>query len=186
MKKTLAFVACACLVFMSLDWAVNSYAKLYPPEVPIVNPPLALRPRNWSQGRQENGSCMWASTIALLRWQEQYTLANRLRQTRGGGEVPSGFSARLAAAGVRHQVESDGSVEFLEWACRERYGAVVVIHGGAHAVCLVHMSAEAVYLLDTNSPKKYKRIPRQVFLRDWKKSGGWAFVPLYNPASPLP
>lgn len=129
---------------------------------------------------------MWASTISLLRWQEQYELADRIRRTRGGGEFRSQFSKRLNAIGVKHLAHSRGSAAFLEWACFTRHGAVVAVRKGAHAVTLVHLSADTAYLLDNQSPEKYQQIPRAEFLRNWREAGGWAFVPLYNPASPLP
>ena len=186
-KYLLLCLVAITLAAIAIDADLNGYAKVYPPELPIVNPPVTLRQRNWVLGSRENGSCMWASTITLLRWQEQYALADRLRRTRGGGELPSQFAKRLNTAGVKHVAHSAGSAAFLEWACLTRHGAVIVIGGkGDHAVNVVHMDESVVYLLDNNQPREYQVVPRDEFLRNWKKAGGWAFVPLYNPAAPLP
>jgi len=186
MKRLFVPLVVIALAAIAIDADLNSYAKVYPSEFPIVNVPTKLRQRNWIRGAPNNGSCLWASTISLLRWQEQYALADRIRLTRGGGEQPSQFSKRLYAANMRHVAHAKGNAAFLEWSCLTRHGAVVVIKNGEHAVTLVDLTAEAAYLLDNNYPEKFREISRDKFLREWREAGGWAFVPLYNPASPLP
>lgn len=89
---------------------------------------------------------------------------------------------------------TDGDVGFLEWACRTRRGACVVSHNGSHMETLVHLDSEQAALIDNNFPDKFRWLPREQFIREWRSgpkgpltgNGGWAFTPIYTPAAPLP
>jgi len=175
------------------DANVNSYVKVYPPEVPVVNIPLELRQANWVRGTPGNGSCTWASMISLLRWQEQYALANKILRTRSGGTWAREFDHYLLRLGVRCAYTKSGDIAFLERACITRRGAAVGVHPSrkvknvpTHMIILIHIDDEMVCLLDSNSPRKHYWVDRDKFVREWQKAGGLAFAPLYSPAAPLP
>jgi len=70
-------------------------------ERPIVNPPLKDRQKNWV-GNQREGSCVWASTITLLRWQGRYNTAERIRRKYGNGEWPDDWAKKMEKEGLRY------------------------------------------------------------------------------------
>jgi hypothetical protein len=154
-------------------------------ERPVVNLPEALRQKNWL-GNQGEGSCVWASTISLLRWQGRYETANWIRRNYGNGEWPDHWSELANKAGLRYAMTTNGDVEFLEWACRTRRGAGVTVMGGRHCVNLVHLDDKWACLLDNNAPQKYIWVARETFLAEWKASFGWGFAVVYTPCPPLP
>jgi hypothetical protein len=156
-------------------------------EAPTVNVPVRDREPNWI-GREGNGSCVHASFITLLRWQGKVDFADYWRGKYDSGETPSEFNRHLNAERVRYAVTTSGDVSFLEWALRTRRGACVVSHGGAHMETLVHLDATSAGLIDNNSPAKFRWIPREQFLAEWREgpNGGWAVTPVYTPAAPLP
>jgi hypothetical protein len=154
------------------------------PERPIVNLPAALRQSNWS-GSQGEGSCVHSTTVSLFRWQGRYKTAEHWKKY-GNGESPDGLAAKFDREGIRYAYVTNGDVRFLEWAIRTRRGCGVTVMGGAHYVALVHLDAKWACLLDNNSVEKYKWVPRESFLVEWKSSYGWACAVLYTPAPPLP
>ena len=154
-------------------------------ERPIVNVPMALRQENWV-GDQREGSCVHATMISLFRWQGRYNIANKWRQTYANGEWPIGLASKFDREGVRYAYTDKGDVAFLEWAISTRRGCGITIMGGAHMVALVHLDANWACLLDNNNVSKYKWVPRRTLIAEWKASHGWAVVPIYTPAAPLP
>ena len=154
-------------------------------ERPTVNLPLSMRQENWLGSRGE-GSCVWASTISLLRWQGRYQGADWVRRNYGGGEWPDDWAVKMNKAGLRYAFTTSADVEFLEWALRTRRGAAVTIMGGAHCVNLVHLDDDWVCLLDNNAVRRYQWVPRERFLAEWRASLGWGLAVIYTPAAPLP
>ena len=163
-------------------------------EIPAVNIPQALRVSNWSAWDGE-GSCAHAAIAALLNWQGQYDVARWWTDTYSGGETPAGLAAKANAIGLDFAETTDGDESFLEWAVNTRRGAVVAIRasylypdsGGYHAVCLVHMDAKDVGLLDNNDTRKIVWKSRDGFLREWQSNyWRWAVTPVYNPPPKLP
>jgi len=154
-------------------------------ERPVVNVPYAMRQENWLGSKRE-GSCAWAATISLLRWQGRYEMADWIRKNRGNGEWPEHMEAGLDSAGIRYAYTVDGDVEFLEWACRTRRGCGITVHGGAHMVALLHLDEEWACLLDNNAIQEFIWVPRESLIAEWKASHGWAVTPVYTPAAPLP
>jgi hypothetical protein len=53
-------------------------------------------------------------------------------------------------------------------------------------VNVVHLTDKWVGILDNNDVRKYKWIERASFMQNWHASEGWAFVPVFSPAAPLP
>jgi len=171
------------LTGIGIDSQINSYTKIYPVEVPTVNLPLSLRQSNWIE--HGYGSCVWASLISLLRWQDRDDLAATIDKNYGGGEYLPGIGKKLNAINVDYAV-ARGDQGFLEWACNTRRGAAVSIRYGGHMVALVHINDSYVCLLDNNNTAMYVWIPRDEFMENWRQSGGWAFTPVYSPVPPLP
>lgn len=154
-------------------------------ERPTVNLPMLLRQKNWI-GRAGQGSCTWASTISLLRWQGRYNTANWIRKNYGDGEWPEDWMQKAERIGLRYALVTNGDVSFLEWACRTRRGAAITVMGGKHMVDLVHLDDKWAALLDNNATAAYIWVPRETLIAEWKASYGWALTPIYTPAAPLP
>ena len=152
---------------------------------PVVNVPKTDRQSNWL-GSQREGSCVYASMISLLRWQNRYETAKTLRNRYGNGEMPTGLAANLDREGIRYAYVTNGDVKFLEWAVRTRRGAAVTVMGGRHMICLVHLDSKVAILLDNNRVDNFIVVPREVFLAEWRASMGWAVTPIYAPAAPAP
>lgn len=182
MTKLFWFIIVLLCLLVIVSSSGVTYYKNYPEEHPVVNLPLSLRQENYTEG----GSCVWATTISLLRWQGQYELADWIRKARSGGVFTSELFDTIDKAGLKFSSTNNGDVSFLEWACQTRRGAAIVINGGAHMVTLVDMDEYRVCILDNNSIEQYKWLSRTVVLKEWKQSGGIAFTPVYSPASPLP
>lgn len=153
-------------------------------EIPTVNLPVELRQENWF-GNQGQGSCVYAASVSLLRWQGQTAKARRLLAY-GNGAGPTSFKQVLNAEGIQFAQTRTGDEAFLELACKTRRGAAVVVDGGRHMVALVYLDHEYAGILDNNQIDRFSYIPRKVFMADWKISGGWAVAFLGPPTPPQP
>jgi predicted small lipoprotein YifL/ABC-type bacteriocin/lantibiotic exporter with double-glycine peptidase domain len=155
-------------------------------ERPTVNLPRDLRQGNWRGPNKNEGSCTWASLISLLRWQGRYNTANWVRENCGDGEWATTMASQLNDIDVRYAYVTNGDVKFLEWACATRRGCAITVQGGKHMVALVHLDDQWAALLDNNDVSRYRWIPRETLIAEWKASNGWAITPIYTPAAPLP
>ena len=79
-------------------------------ERPQVNLPHELREWNWG-----GGSCVHASHVMALRWQNQLELAQWWRATFSGEESYHGLTSKMERAGVPYLATHTGDVDFLEW-----------------------------------------------------------------------
>lgn len=147
---------------------------------PVVDLPPSLRTSNWG-----GGSCVHASTVHLLHWQGLHELAEWWRQTYSGGEYSTRLHSRMEAARLRYAYTTSGDVAFLEWALRTRRGAGITYFPN-HAVNLVHLDHERAGVLDNNRVERVIWIPRDEFLQNWKRYGGWAWTVVYDPPPPVP
>lgn len=183
--KPLFLVLILALVALVFESGADVQLTSTPRERPVVNVPKTDRQSNWL-GSQREGSCVYASMISLLRWQNRYGAAKTLRNRYGNGEMPTGLAANLDREGIRYAYVTNGDVKFLEWAVRTRRGAAVTVMGGRHVVCLVHLDSKVAILLDNNRIDNFIVVPREVFLAEWRASMGWATTPIYAPAAPAP
>lgn len=181
MKQTL-YVAVLLALFSGCEQAVRTENKPVTSERPIVNLPVSMRQHNWTR----EGSCVHATLVSLLRWQDRPSTADWWRRTHAGGENPYSFAAQLERDGIRYAQITSGDVGFLEWACATRRGCGITVRGGRHMVALVHLDSEWACLMDNNSPEKYIWLPRETVIAEWHASNGWAVTPIYTPAAPLP
>jgi len=156
----------------AVDWAEAGQ------EVPAMNLPLQLRQHNWG-----GGSCVHASTVMCLRWQQQFEMADYWRKTYSGGESLDGLAAKLDANGVRYAFTSSGDPAFLEWATRTRRGAVI-FYFPSHSICFVGHQGDQAWLLDNNREDHYLQVPWDTFVTNWKGYGGVALTPIYVPPPP--
>lgn len=150
-----------------------------------INLPAAWRKKNWI-GDRGQGSCVHASLVHLFHWQGRHDLADWWSAHYANGETAAGLANKLEAAGVRFAETRSGDEAFLEWAIRTRRGAAVVVQNGAHMVNLVGLDRDHAQILDSNSPARIESWPRERFVGDWKRSGGWAVTPVGTPAAPDP
>lgn len=150
-----------------------------PREIPAVNLPLEWRCKNYN-----GGSCVCASTISVLRWQNRLDLADALRKICSGGQSASSIQRHVNAIGVRFACTTSGDVAFLDWACRTRRGATI-FWKPSHSCTLVDLTATHAVVLDNNHVDRYEYTPRDEFIRRWKGFGGFALTPLLPPSPPL-
>lgn len=181
MKRVILVAALA----LSQCWPCEAQQPLVVQERPVVNIPLGLRQENWL-GKQGEGSCVWASTVSLLRWQGRYNAADWVRENCGDGQSVGSHVYQMEKIGLRYAFITNGNVKFLEWCCRTRRGAGVVVMGGVHMVNLVHLDSQWACILDNNNVSRYYWVPREKFLSEWRTSGGLAFTVVYSPAAPMP
>ena len=181
----LSLVLTGCDVVVHLGEPDKGRTPVPKVDYPTVNLPVSLRQMNWL-GNMDEGSCVHATIISLLRWQGRPATADYWRRHYGNGEWPEDLAAKFDREGVRYAYTKDGDVAFLDWACSTRRGCGVTVMGGKHMVALVHFDAEWAGILDNNDINKVTWVPRDTFVAEWQNSNGWAVTPVYNPAPPLP
>jgi ABC-type bacteriocin/lantibiotic exporter with double-glycine peptidase domain len=152
---------------------------------PVVDLPPALRQSNWV-GSQGQGSCVFASTISLLNWQNRPKTAKWIRNNYGNGSGPTDTAEKFDRIGLRYAMTTTGDVKFLEWSMRTRRGCAVVVRGGSHFVCLVSLDAKRAAIMDNNDVGNIKWVTREAFLSEWVASGGWSLAVVYSPPAPKP
>jgi hypothetical protein len=157
-------------------------------EVPVVDLPTVLREWNWTD-RNGSGSCVHASTVYHLRWQNQLELARQWRQTYAGGETATSIQRLWAGSQIPYVATEAGDPDFLDWATRTRRGAIIWFFP-RHCVHFCGWSTidgrTYALLCDNNRVERYLRVPREEFIRRWREYGGFAATALFAPAPPLP
>ena len=149
--------------------------RIAPADAITIDIPLSDRQRNY-----HGGSCVHASMATLFRWQGQPEIADWWILNHRGGENWQGLSRALNASGYDYSQTTAGDVAFLEWAIRTRRGAAVT-WGGGHMVCLVELDEKRAGLIDNNRVGRIIWQPRTQFIAEWRRRGGWAVTPVYNP-----
>ena len=149
--------------------------------VPPMDLPVELRESNYGSG----GSCVHASMVACLRWQNLHKLADWWRGRYSGGEGIGGLASKAEAAGLRFAYTRQGDSQFLEWCSRTRRGAVIFYYENHSIVFCGFVGNEAV-VMDNNRVDRLTRIPKQDFIRRWRSYGGVALTPVYSPDPPRP
>lgn len=164
-----------------------------PPQL-VDNPPFqlprALRQENWRAQGTGEGSCVIASTISMVRWQQQYELAAYLRQKHEGGQTASGIQSHLTRARVPFVCTETADPNFLEWATVSRRGAIIWFFP-YHCVTFCGFGKgpagnQVAWILDNNRTERFIPIEKSEFLRRWAGYGGFALTTLYEPAPPTP
>jgi len=178
-------IVLALLLFVSIGCDVVQPHRPVKKEYPTVNVPFAMRQSNWI-GSQNQGSCVHASMISLFRWQNRLNMAAYWRQTYGNGETPTSVVIKFENEKIRYAYVTNGDVRFLEWACQTRRGCGITVEGGDHMVTLVHLDAKWAAILDNNNVSKFRWVPRETLIAEWKASHGWAVTIIYTPSAPLP
>lgn len=156
----------------------------------LADVPPELRQRNWPAARDGSGSCVNASTITILRFMGFEDHAKWWRENFEGGEWDTSHVTHLQASGLMFAFvsdEPDGGEAFLEWCSRNRLPAGIFF-GQAHAQnFLGYMDGgKTAVVLDNNNPDVLMFYPREEFLREWHRCGGFAWSFVYKPAPPWP
>lgn len=178
MKTIILALALLTPLSLPLDYRAATVER--PVERPTVNLPVNLRQRNWI-GDENYGSCVWATTMSLLRWEGRDDLAREIGRTCGNGAGPSTHGRVMDKLGIAYAMTDSGDERFLEWALRTRRGAGVACENGAHCVALVYLDSKQACIMDNNDPANYRWMSREDFVTDWRNSGGWAFALLIGP-----
>jgi hypothetical protein len=166
------------------------------PESPVVNLPVEMRIRNWTD-RSGAGSCVHASTAMLLKWLGEVELAKKWQKTYAGGETAISILKYWSAAGIPYcstlnarTYECSGDPAFLRWASNTRRGAIIWWKP-SHCCLFVGIEKingrEYAIILDNNTPNKYDEpVPLEEFITLWRRCGGFAATPVLTPTGPLP
>lgn len=151
--------------------------------------PSLRQVNNWG-----NGSCVFATSISLLRWPGDPKLnhiADEWRRKYSGGEATAEepHTRKMDASGLRYVVTTDGDARLIEWAVATRRGCGVA-YPRRHCVAVVgrvrHNGQDCVVLLDNNHVRTFDYVPWQEFISHWKSLGGRAFAFVYVPPPPTP
>lgn len=161
-------------------------------EVPAANVPASLRYRNWPD-RNGSGSCVIASSCSLFEWANRPDLARKFRQSYAGGQTESSIKAKYRDNQIQYVAPSRdqdyGDPALLEWASATRRAAIIWYFPN-HCVTFCGFSQwqgkEVAWLLDNNRTERFIPIPKNQFISEWRKYGGFAAVPLLTPAPSLP
>ena len=104
-------------------------------EYPTVNLPISLRQSNWL-GSKNEGSCVHATMISLLRWQNRPGTADYWRQHYGNGEWPEDLAKKFDHEGVRYAYVTNGDPAFLGMGLLDTSRVWRDCHGGQAHGCL--------------------------------------------------
>ncbi len=150
---------------------------------PAVNLPVAMRQTNWLH--QGQGSCVIASLISHVRWQNDENVAQRLRRGYGGGQTANSIQLICRKERLQFEANEAGDVEFLKWASRTRRGAIIW-YGRAHCMTFCGFGIKngdtVAVVLDNNRIKTPIAVPVNDFVRNWRGFGGFALTVLGAPA----
>jgi len=149
--------------------------------IPPADFPAEIRTKNYGRG----GSCMHASMITLLRWHGLDDWADWWRSRYAHGESGRGLIHKAEAAGLRIAYEANGDTAFLEWCSRTRRGAVMP-YMSKHALNFVRFEGDRAVLLNNNHVGEYLYVPREKFVKEWQRRGGFALTLVYPTATPPP
>lgn len=186
MKKFLILL----LLALSLD--TSTYI---PPSRPAIKITQEDRQQNWLDFFDQ-GSCVHASMVMLLRYQGRDDAADWWLRNFAGGEKHHTFISKLEFFKVPYATTfRRNDVAFLEWAIKINRGCMVTtgrydkdlgrIRWGNHMIVLVHIDAAEVALIDSNNPNKLIWMDREQFLKEWSLSNSWATtVLLSTPRAP--
>ena len=167
-------------------------AKVQAPEAPVQ-----VQLRKWPaqpvidiavEQRQRNpdGSCVHCSWVTTLNHQRMYEMADDWFATYRRGESSSGLRRKASAEGIPFADTTSGDVAFVDWAIRTRRGCLVNDKPN-HVRTLVGLDPAGTpgakaWVLDNNgNAKKLHEYGREEWIRMWKRRGGWAAAPLYDP-----
>ena len=181
----LSLVLTGCDVVVHLGEPDMGRTPAVKTEYPTVNLPIPARQSNWL-GSKNEGSCVHATMISLLRWQNRPGMADYWRHTMAMASGLKTLLRSLTTMGYGTPTLQMAILRFLEWACSTRRGCGVTVMGGKHMIALVHLDSEWAGILDNNDIDTITWVPRDTFMAEWQNSNGWAVTPIYSPAPPLP
>lgn len=195
MKTQLPIFILVLLCLAGCDEQPSIEVRLLPrPKAAADNPPFqlpqSLRQRNWVSKTNGEGSCVIASTVSLVRWQQQFELAEYLRNKYSGGQTASSIQSYLTQARVPFVCTETADPRFLEWATQCRRGAIIWFFP-FHCVTFAGFGTDSTgrpvaWILDNNRPERFIPVEKSEFLRRWAGYGGFALTTLYEPAPPTP
>lgn len=158
-----------------------------PREIPVANLPEKLREWNWTDSGG-SGSCVHASTVYHLRWQNQIEWAQWWRDNHAGGETDSSIRRYLDRAGLEYEYTLNADPEFLQKATDSRRGAIIWFYPYhcVHFCGLAEVDGRKyAFICDNNRVEQYIRVEFSEFVRRWKEYGGFALsVTSFSPVPP--
>jgi hypothetical protein len=144
---------------------------------------------NLRQLNYNGGSCVYASLCIVLDWQHRSDLSNRLRHNYSGAASQGDLIRACESLGINYAYTIKGDPEFLEWCDRTNRGAAIFYfnnHAVTFAGYITRDKQKYAWLIDNNAPSKYIEVPKNQFIAEWKKYGGFALTSVYSPSPPKP
>lgn len=185
----LKLISLVVVVLLSLG-CDQQYQRLQSPgwEAPIVALPAELRQRNWL-GSQGEGSCVHASLVTHLRWQNQLDLADAWRRSYGNGEYGQRLRDKLQANQIKFAFTNEANPAFLDWAHHTRRGCILwwkQNHCCTFAGYVTDGRTVWCVIIDNNHPERLEFTERNEFIRRWEAFGGFGLAVMGDPIGPLP
>jgi hypothetical protein len=139
---------------------------------PVVDPPAEHRQPNWLSYRR--GSCAWATCCTVLNSQGRPDLAEYVKTRHGGPASYVDVGNAMSAAGIalRQSANPDTCEAFIDQ-CMSEGGDKI---NGDHFVTVVHADAYEVGFIDPNDTSLIEYVPREDFLAECKRCGGWVLT----------
>ncbi len=151
--------------------------------------PVTLRQKNWI-GRKGAGSCYHAATHDVLFGQDMPEMAEWWKQTYGDGEWTHKLIKKMQQANLRVAFTDDGNETFLQWCSMTGRPAAITWRGlnspSGHAITFNGFYRGQAYITNNNNPEQMECLPKAVFLRIWRRSGGDAVSVIHTPLAPKP
>jgi hypothetical protein len=181
----------ACLVAIGCTSKAQYRALSRPTkiETPAINPPFEIRQSN-RRGPKGEGSCVHASLVSMLNWQNQFELSNWWWNNYGDGEWTDQLKRRLDAAEVPYAFTEKANIKILDDAHASRRGAIIWWKP-SHCCTFVGWAKdrngkEYAAILDNNKTQSFEYVERNQFHKQWAGYGGFALTTLYDPpAAPI-
>lgn len=194
MRGQYSWWLCVILAICQYGCIENRWRALPCPavEIPAANVPVALRYKNWPD-RTGSGSCVIASSCAVFEWSNRPDLASKFRKTYAGGQTESSIKSKYRASNIPYvapdQDHEYGDPALLQWASDTRRAAIIWYFPN-HCVTFCGFSKwqgrEVAWLLDNNRIERFIPIPKDQFITEWRKYGGFCAIPILTPAPSLP
>ena len=184
----------ACCVCLLTGCTEQRWQEVLSPvaEVPAANIPTKLRQTNWPD-KYGSGSCVIASSCSVFEWSNRPDLAAKFRRSYAGGQTENSIKKKYRENGLQFLApERDneyGDPGYLQWVSDTRR-ACIIWYFENHCVTFCgfsrHNGQEVAWLLDNNRTQRFIPIEKTLFLREWRRYGGFCGVPLMTPAPPVP
>ncbi len=175
MKRLILFIA---LIAGSTGCVEHVTVVPLPPQRPHVPPaalPVELRQENWL-GKKRQGSCVYASTVMMLREHNILDIADRVRAKYGDGSWETKITGELRAEGFQVSQTRNADPAFFDYCSANNKGAIIWFkpsHCCYFAGWVKHGGKKYAVIIDNNHIEEYELVEAERFLRLCRSYGGF-------------